>query len=111
MFFVLEGIDGAGKGRQRSEIVALLNDKVQDLVTTDFPDHKSVIYKQIIHPSLHQELQLSPSALFLSFMLDQLLHQEEIDGCKGSKSKYFICDGYYTTNLAYQCYVNKSLKL
>ena len=111
MFIVLEGIDGAGKGRQRNEIITLLQDRVKELHTTDFPDHKSVIYKNIIHPGLHQEIELTPSALFLSFMLDQLFHQNIISECRGSKSNYFVCDGYYTTNIAYHCYVNKSLPL
>ncbi|HLD03671.1 MAG TPA: hypothetical protein VJC17_02770, partial [Candidatus Dojkabacteria bacterium] len=72
MFIVLEGIDGAGKGLQRNEIISLLQDKVKQLFSTEFPDHKSVIYNALIHPGLHQEIELTPSALFLSFLLDQL---------------------------------------
>jgi len=83
------------------------------------PDHKAyplgkgpaLGWGPNIHPGLHQEIELTPSALFLSFMLDQLFHQNIISECRGSKSNYFVCDGYYTTNIAYHCYVNKSLPL
>ena len=45
--------------------------------------------------------------MFLGFALDQSLYQEEIIKCIGSKDIHFICDGYFTTNLVYNCLLNK----
>ncbi len=103
MFIVIEGIDGAGKGRQRTELVRFLSDKNLQIVTTDFPDHEGKIYKHLIHPALHEEYYMNDQAWFLAFMLDQLLWKEKIINAIGSHSNYFISDGYFTTTLAYQC--------
>lgn len=111
MFIVLDGIDGAGKGRQRSELVSKLSNNKQTVQTTDFPDHQGEIYKNVIHPALHEEISLSPQAWFLAFILDQLLWKKKIDETIGSKEKHFISDGYFTTTLAYQCKLSKVMKI
>lgn len=111
MFIVIEAIDGAGKGLQRNEISAYLAKKVKNLTTKDFPDHQSIIYQQLIHPALHEEIQLSKSAMFLAFALDQIMWQDKILPTLGSKTDYFIADGYFTTNLVYQCLMAKNFEL
>jgi dTMP kinase len=103
MFIVIEGIDGAGKGRQRNELVRLFSDRSGEVGTTDFPDHQGKVYKHIIHPALHEEFELSNQAWFLAFALDQLLWKDRIADSIGSNTKHFISDGYFTTTLAYQC--------
>ncbi|MEI7580139.1 MAG: dTMP kinase [bacterium] len=102
MFIVIEGIDGAGKGHQRTLLVEKLNKKVE-MVTTDFPDHQGVIYKELIHPAISEEIKLSKEALFLSFALDQIIWQDRIQPTIGSDQKFFIADGYFSTNIVYQC--------
>lgn len=111
MFIVLDGIDGAGKGRQRSELVSSLSDDKQQVYTTDFPDHQGEIYKNVIHPALHEEITLSPQAWFLAFVLDQLMWKSKIDETIGHRSKHFISDGYFTTTLAYQCELTNVMKV
>lgn len=107
MFVVIDGIDGAGKGRQRSELVRFLSDSSEKISTTDFPDHQGEIYKHVIHPALHEEVEMTPQAWFLAFVLDQLLWSSKITPAIGSKDKHFICDGYFTTTLAYQAKLSK----
>jgi len=111
MFIVLEGIDGAGKGHQRNELVSLLADEVENVTTADFPDHNSAIYEHLIHPALHEEIEVSPQGMFLSFVLDQVLWQKKISPSLGSKTNFFIADGYYTTTLVYQCLMNKTISV
>lgn len=111
MFIVLDGIDGAGKGRQRSELVSTLSNNKQQIQTTDFPDHQGEIYKNVIHPALHEEISLSPQAWFLAFVLDQLMWESKIDETIGQKDKHFISDGYFTTTLAYQCKLSKVMNV
>ncbi|HOY46049.1 MAG TPA: hypothetical protein PKU95_00230 [Candidatus Dojkabacteria bacterium] len=112
MFIVIEGIDGAGKGRQRLELIDYMEKKgVGKLDGTEFPDHQGVQYKNLIKPYLLSEIQIPKSALFLSFALDQLLFEARILKAKGNKTNHFICDGYYTTNLVYNCLVDEFLSL
>jgi thymidylate kinase len=109
MFIVLEGIDGAGKGRQRIELIEKLKrDKPQiKIVSIEFPDHNGFLYKELIKPVLLEKKSASKYSMFLAFALDQSLFQEEIMNAKGSKDVHFICDGYFTTNLVYNCLLNK----
>jgi len=110
MFIVIEGIDGAGKGFQREQLVKYLSQKGV-VKTTDFPDHKGSLYKEVIHPAISGDIKVSKSALFLSFALDQLLWQEKIAPYKGSKTEHFIADGYFTTNIVYQSLMSKTFEL
>jgi len=111
MFIVLDGIDGAGKGRQRLELCKYLKNRVKELYTIDFPNHKSPIYKHLIHPALHEEIKLNSSSWLYSFMLDQLLMADEINRAVKSKDVHFVVDGYFTTTIAYQCLMNKYFSL
>lgn len=111
MFVVIDGIDGAGKGRQRSELVNFLADKDLKVTTTDFPDHQGQIYKNIIHPALHEEIEMTPQTWFLAFVLDQLLWSSKITPAVKSKETHFISDGYFTTTLAYQSKLSKVMSV
>jgi dTMP kinase len=108
MLIVLEGIDGAGKGKQRQEVVKVLQSKIKKLSTYEFPNHQSPIYEHLIHPALHEEIKLNQASWFLSFALDQILLSDIISESVKSKSNYCVVDGYFTTTIAYQCLMNKS---
>ena len=110
MFLVLEGIDGAGKGRQRIELTEYLKTlKDIQVESMEFPDHQGCLYKEYIKPYLLEKIKLSPESLFISFALDQLLLQDKIKLAKGSKKSFFLCDGYFTTNIVYNCLVKNSI--
>lgn len=111
MFLVLEGIDGAGKGRQRIEVSKLLETKIAELFSLEFPDHQGVLYTQIIKPALLEKISIPKQAWFPAFALDQILYQDKIEEAKESNKNYFICDGYYTTNIVYNSIVNNYLDL
>jgi thymidylate kinase len=112
MFIVIEGIDGAGKGRQRLELIEHLQSRgIKNIDGTEFPDHQGLLYKNLIKPYLLSEIKIPKSALFLSFALDQILFESRINKAKASKPHHFISDGYFTTNLVYNCLVDKYLPL
>jgi len=113
MFIVLEGIDGAGKGRQRLELIEKLRkDKPKVIINSiEFPDHDGFLYKDLIKPVLLEKKSASKYSMFLAFALDQSLYQDEIKKAKGSSTEHFICDGYFTTNLVYNCLLNKFFKI
>jgi dTMP kinase len=113
MFIVIEGIDGAGKGRQRLELIEKLKEvKPQTkIISIEFPDHNGFLYKELIKPVLLEKKSASKYSMFLAFALDQSLFQSDILKAKGSKDTHFICDGYFTTNLVYNCLLNKYFTL
>jgi thymidylate kinase len=113
MFIVIEGIDGAGKGRQRIELIEKLRKaKPQTkVVSIEFPDHNGFLYKELIKPVLLEKKSASKYSMFLAFALDQSLFQRDILKAKGSKDLHFICDGYFTTNLVYNCLLNQYFTL
>lgn len=111
MFLVLEGIDGAGKGRQRSEISSLLQPKIQKLTSVEFPDHQGVMYTQLLKPALLEKISIPKQAWFLAFALDQIMCQDEIEKAKANKQEMFICDGYFTTNIVYNAIVSEYLSV
>ena len=111
MFILLEGIDGAGKGHQRNNLVQYLQGKVNNLVTVDFPDHNGALYQHLIHPAIHEEIKMSSESLFLSFALDQSLWQDRIEASLTSKDEYFITDGYFTTAIVYQCIMGEVITI
>lgn len=113
MFIVLEGIDGAGKGRQRQELLNRLHKENSNakITSVEFPDHQGFLYKELIKPVLLEKKKASKYSMFLGFALDQSLYQEEIIKSIGSNDNHFICDGYFTTNLVYNCLLNKSFEI
>lgn len=111
MFIVLEGIDGAGKGRQRLEVTKIFKEKHLLVNSMEFPDHQGFLYKELIKPVLLEKKKASKKALFVSFALDQLLFAEEISQFKNNSAGLFIVDGYFTTNLVYNCLVDDALTL
>ncbi|MDP2874260.1 MAG: hypothetical protein Q8N84_03140 [bacterium] len=109
MFVVLESLDGGGKGAQRGLVAAKLRQKGFLVDEQEFPNHQSCLYREIIHPALHNQLSVSPRDLFTAFALDQSLCSTRIS--EASKNGFFLADGYFTTNLAYQVLVNKIVSL
>lgn len=111
MFIVLEAIDGAGKGRQRTELINHYKQIEQSVGSCDFPDHDGFLYDKIIHPALHREIEIEPKTFMLSFMLDQMLWQPKIRSALRSPNNHFIADGYFTTTLVYQCYLGQVMDI
>ena len=111
MFVVLEGIDGAGKGRQRNEVSALIKEEFSQFTSVEFPDHQGVMYKNIIKPALLEKISIPKQSWFIAFALDQILFQDQISKAKESRDAFFICDGYFTTNIAYNAIVNRHLSV
>jgi thymidylate kinase len=111
MFIVFDAIDGAGKGRQREEIMHILSTKYNlKIEGEEFPVHNS-FYETVIHPALQEETTMNPSSWVLSYLLDKTLAAPRIEDYLGSKDKHFISDGYFTTTIAYQCFLMKQVPL
>ncbi|MBD3362425.1 hypothetical protein GF362_01770 [Candidatus Dojkabacteria bacterium] len=108
MFIVFESIDGGGKGKQREEMVKFLDEKGIKVESKEFPDHNTTIWRDYLHPALHDEKKLTSGAWFSAFALEKFLWEEKLKKFKGDKNNLFIADGYYTTTLVYQCILQKN---
>lgn len=110
MFIVLDGIDGAGKGRQREEVMAALQAENIQVAGEEFPVHNS-FYENVIHPALQEETTMNASSWVLSYLLDKTLQEPVITPYVNNPTNLFIADGYFTTTIAYQSYLMEQVNL
>ncbi|MDQ7021757.1 MAG: hypothetical protein Q9M91_08185 [Candidatus Dojkabacteria bacterium] len=102
MFIVFDSIDGAGKGKQREEVLSYLGKNTElELKGKEFPIH-NVFYESIIHPALQEETTMNGSSWVLSYLLDKTLEAPKIEPYVTTENNLLIADGYFTTTIAYQ---------
>jgi len=111
MFIVLDGIDGAGKGRQRVEILNLLKKTCNiQIEGEEFPVHNS-FYNNVIHPALQEETTMNNPSWVLAYLLDKTLQAPRIEPYVNEQSNLFLADGYFTTTIAYQSLLMNQINL
>lgn len=112
MFIVLESIDGGGKGHQRIEIADRLAKAGLKVEGVEFPVHNA-FYETVIHPALQGETKMNQASWVLSYLLDKTLYTDIITPFVGkNKTKeVFLCDGYFTTTIAYQSLLMRQVDL
>jgi len=110
MFIVLDGIDGAGKGRQREEVMALLQTQGIKVAGEEFPVHNS-FYENVIHPALQEQTTMNGPSWVLSYLLDKTLQAPTIEPYVGNPNNLFVADGYFTTTIAYQSLLMQQVPL
>ncbi len=110
MFIVLDGIDGAGKGRQQEEVVAVLKAKGIEVEGQEFPVHNA-FYENVIHPALQEQTTMNGPSWVLSYLLDKTLLAPKIEPHIGNPGNLFIADGYFTTTIAYQSFLMQQVPL
>lgn len=113
MLFVIESIDGGGKGKQREELVKYFNNKFPNLNISgmEMPFKEGPVYKYIIHDALHSKIKLNKQSWFVAFLLEKVMLLERFQNAKKSKTEHLILDGYYTTTILYQSLLDKVLPL
>ncbi len=111
MFIVLDGIDGAGKGRQREEVLKTIseNDYV-NIKGEEFPVHNA-FYETVIHPALQGDATMNKASWVLSYLLDKTLAADKIKPFVKDPNNLFIADGYFTTTIAYQSYLMNQVEV
>jgi thymidylate kinase len=110
MFIVIDAIDGAGKGRQRLELVKYLRTRKLQVESIEFPFHDS-FYQTLIHPALQGETKMNKSSWVLAYLLDKTLHADLIRPYLGDPKKFLIADGYLTTTIAYQSFLMEQVSM
>lgn len=99
MFFVIEGIDGAGCGAQRRNIEKMLMEKGQKVSTLKFPYYNDPIGK-MLKDFLKNGKDLSTEMQFLLFAGQMLSEKEKIANLR--RKEILIVDHYFASTLCYQ---------
>jgi dTMP kinase len=102
MFITLEGIEGSGKTTQIARLVALLENRGFECVTTRQPGGTRIgenIRSILLDPANNS---LEPTAELLLYMADRAQHIHELIRPCLKAGKTVVCDRYYDATLAYQ---------
>lgn len=100
LFFVIEGVDGAGKSTQIKHIADWLIQIGYDTVITREPTSEST-FGRAIRERMHGE-RVSPDDELTLFMNDRMEHIRNLIKPALDEKKIVICDRYYYSNIAYQ---------
>ena len=104
MFITLEGIEGAGKTTQLSNIVAFVESKGRECVTTREPGGTSVgeqIRAILLDPSNHD---LDVGAELLLYIADRIQHLRTVIQPHLAANRVVLCDRFFDATLVYQGY-------
>ena len=99
MFYVLEGIDGAGCGAQRKSLEKILPVKSLPIETLKFPYYKNEI-GIVISDFLHKKHELSVEMQFLLYTSQMIMEKDKINSLR--RDKVLVSDRYFPSTLAYQ---------
>ncbi len=102
MFITLEGIEGSGKTTQIARLVAFLEDRGFECVSTRQPGGTRIgenIRSILLDPANHS---LEPTAELLLYMADRAQHIHELIRPCLEAGKTVVCDRYYDATLVYQ---------
>jgi len=99
MFYVLEGIDGAGCGAQRKNLEKKLREKRIGVETIKYPYYENPIGK-MLREFQHGEKTLSVEMQFILYAGQMIAEKEKIANLR--KNTILICDRYFLGTLVYQ---------
>ncbi len=99
MFYVIEGIDGAGCETQGKNIVKLLQSNKKTASLIKYPDYERNVGK-IIKEFLYQNKDLTPEQQFLLYTMQFIMDKKMIE--EKRRSEILIADRYFSTTLCYQ---------
>jgi len=102
-FFVIEGIDGAGKSSQIKKLEEYISGlgSGYDVIVTKEPTEESE-HGRKIRESMYKGERFSPEEELLLFTLDRREHLDNLVNPALREGKIVICDRYYYSNIAYQ---------
>jgi dTMP kinase len=101
IFFVIEGIDGAGKSTQIKLLKEWLKSAGHHAVITKEPTEVSS-YGKKIRDSIKKKERFAPEEELNLFMSDRREHLDNLITPALDDKKVVICDRYYYSNVAYQ---------
>ncbi len=103
-FFVIEGMDGAGKTSLAHYLHAALSPAHGDAVTITYEPHNASAAGQHIRDVLAKRKKVSPLSLAYAFALNRVDHLDNViyPGLGSADKPIVICDRYVLSSLVYQ---------
>ncbi|MCY3779038.1 MAG: dTMP kinase [Chloroflexi bacterium] len=103
-FFVIEGMDGAGKSSIAAQLHEALSQTHRDRVVLTFEPHDPSAAGKYIRKVLAKEQEASPRALALAFALNRVDHLDQVinPALNAGEERIVICDRYVLSSLVYQ---------
>lgn len=108
MFYVIEGIDGAGCETQGKNLIKLLNDSGKKASLIKYPDYDRNVGK-IIRDFLYENKGLTPKQQFLLYTMQFIMDKKMIE--ERRKNEILIADRYFSTTLCYQTLEGIDMKM
>lgn len=99
MFYVIEGIDGAGCETQGKNLVKMLQNSGKKASLIKYPDYERNVGK-LIKEFLYQNKDLTAQQQFLLYTMQFIMDKQMI--AEKRKTEILIADRYFTTTLCYQ---------
>ena len=100
LFFVLEGIDGAGKSEQARRLAAWLRERGERVVETREPTNG--VWGQRYRAWARGDVQAEPEEVLRFFVEDRCEHVARVIGPALGEAAIVVCDRYVASTLAYQ---------
>lgn len=100
LFFVIEGVDGAGCGAQRKAVAKKLKLSGLHVMDVKYPYYGSPV-GEMIHDFLHGKVKLTPEMQFLLYATNMVEDNERIGDALGD-GKVVLADRYLTSSFVYQ---------
>lgn len=103
-FFVIEGMDGAGKTSLAQFLFEALSPAHGDAVTLTYEPHNPSAAGEHIRDVLARRKTVSPLALAYAFALNRVDHLDQVicPGLSRQRQAIVICDRYVLSSLVYQ---------
>lgn len=99
MFYVIEGIDGAGCETQGKNLIKILQASSKKASLIKYPDYERNVGK-LIREFLYQNKDLSAQQQFLLYTMQFIMDKQII--AEKRKTEILIADRYFSTTLCYQ---------
>lgn len=100
LFFVIEGVDGAGCGAQRKAVAEKLKNLGFKVLDVKYPYYGSPV-GGMIHDFLHGKVELSVEMQFLLYATNMVEDKEKIKEALNG-GKVVVADRYITSSFVYQ---------
>lgn len=103
-FFVIEGMDGAGKSSIARQLRDALAQTHRERVVLTYQPHDPSAAGKYIRKVLAKETKASPRALALAFALNRIDHLDRVisPALAAGDKRIVICDRYLLSSLVYQ---------
>ena len=100
-FFVIEGLDGSGKGTQVKLLMDYFKEKSVPFKFIKSPNYETPVGK-VYKKYLDEEIEMKADAVFLLLATDVIMNKPKIEKAR-KKGEVILAERYITSTIAFQC--------